>query len=157
MLSDGKTEHLNIVGLETVRRDWTECAKEFQMTLLKRIFAKQEVASYIKKFVEEVKAGKHDALLVYRKALGKEVEEYTKTTPPHVKAARMLEKIDSNIIEYYITVNGPEPVQKLKSKIDYDHYIDKQLKPIADSILVFFNQAFDDVVYGKRQKSLFEY
>jgi DNA polymerase-2 len=69
----------------------------------------------------------------------------------------MLEKIDSNIIEYYITVNGPEPVQKLKSKIDYDHYIEKQLKPIADSILVFFNQAFDDVVSGKRQKSLFEY
>jgi DNA polymerase-2 len=157
MLSDGKTEHLNIVGLETVRRDWTECAKEFQMTLLKRIFAKQEVAPYIKKFVEEVKTGKHDALLVYKKALGKEVGEYTKTTPPHVKAARMLEKIDSNIIEYYITVNGPEPVQKLKSKIDYDHYIEKQLKPIADSILVFFNQAFDDVVSGKRQKSLFEY
>lgn len=157
IITDGRHEHLDIVGLETVRRDWTECAKEFQMTLLKKIFAKQEVAAYIKKFVEEVKAGKHDALLVYKKALGKEVEEYTKTTPPHVKAARLLGKLDSNIIEYYITVNGPEPIQKLKSKIDYEHYIDKQLKPIADSILVFFNKTFDDVVSGKRQKSLFEY
>ena len=157
MITDGKTEHLDIVGLETVRRDWTECAKEFQMTLLKKIFAKQEVAAYIKTFVDEVKAGKHDTLLVYKKALGKEVEEYTKITPPHVKAARLLGKMDSNIIEYYITVNGPEPIQKLKSKIDYGHYIGKQLRPIADSLLVFFNQNFDDVVSGKRQKSLFEY
>ncbi len=157
MITDGKHEHLDIVGLETVRRDWTDCAKEFQMALLNKVFAKQEVASYIKKFVDEVKAGKHDKLLIYRKALGKEVGEYTKTTPPHVKAARMLNSIESNIIEYYITVNGPEPVQKLKSKINYDHYLDKQLKPIADSILVFFNQTFDNVVSGKRQKSLFEY
>ncbi len=155
--TDGKEEKLDIVGMETVRKDWTECAKEFQMTLLKKIFAKQEVTSYIKKFVEEVRAGKYDELLVYRKSLSKDVEDYTKTTPPHVKAARMLDKIESNTIEYYITEDGPQPLQKLKAKIDYEHYIDKQLKPIADSILLFFNQNFDDVVSGKRQKSLSEY
>ncbi|MEK6921039.1 MAG: DNA polymerase II, partial [Nanoarchaeota archaeon] len=157
MRTDGKEEKLDIVGLETVRRDWTECAKQFQITLLKKIFAKQEVIPYIKKFVEEVRAGKHDDLLIYRKSLSKDVEGYTKTTPPHVKAARLLDKIESNIIEYYMTENGPEPLQKLKSKIDYDHYIEKQLKPIADSILLFFNQNFDDVISGKKQKSLFEF
>ncbi len=157
ILTDGNEEKLDIVGLETVRRDWTECAKQFQTTLLKKIFAEEEVTSYIKKFVEEVKAGKHDKLLIYKKSMSKDLESYTKTTPPHVKAARMLDKIESNIIEYYITANGPEPLQKLKSKIDYDHYIEKQLKPIADSILVFFNQNFDDLISGKRQKSLSEY
>lgn len=157
LLTDGKEEKLDIVGLETVRRDWTECAKVFQMTLLKKIFAAEEVTSYIKKFVEEVKAGKHDNLLVYKKSLSKDVEGYTKTTPPHVKAARLLDKIESHVIEYYMTVNGPEPLQKLKSKIDYDHYVEKQLKPIADSVLVFFNQNFDELISGKRQKSLWEY
>lgn len=157
MRTDGKEEKLDIVGLETVRRDWTECAKQFQITLLKKIFAKEEVIPYIKKFVEEVRAGKYDNLLIYKKSLSKEVEGYTKTTPPHVKAARLLDKIESNIIEYYITENGPEPLQKLKSKIDYEHYVDKQLKPIADSILLFFNQTFDDVISGKKQKSLFEF
>lgn len=157
MRTDGKEEKLDIVGLETVRRDWTECAKQFQITLLKKIFAKEEVIPYIKKFVEEVRAGKHDDLLIYRKSLSKDVEGYTKTTPPHVKAARLLDKIESNIIEYYVTENGPEPLQKLKSKIDYNHYVDKQLKPIADSILLFFNQNFDDVVSGKKQKSLMEF
>src|SRR3989338_9841809 len=73
MRTDGKEEKLDIVGLETVRRDWTECAKQFQITLLKKIFAKQEVIPYIKKFVEEVRAGKHDNLLIYRKSLSKEV------------------------------------------------------------------------------------
>ncbi len=157
MRTDGKEEKLDIVGLETVRRDWTECAKQFQITLLKKIFAKHEVIPYIKKFVDEVKAGKHDNLLIYRKSLSKDVKGYIKTTPPHVKAAKLLDKIESNIIEYYITENGPEPLQKLKSKIDYNHYVDKQLKPIADSILLFFNQNFEDVVSGKKQKSLMEF
>lgn len=157
IVTDGKLEKLDVVGLETVRRDWTECAKIFQQTLLKKIFAKEEVVPFIKQFVEEIKDGKHDDLLVYKKALRKEVSEYTKTTPPHVKAARQLESIESSIIEYYMTVDGPQPLQKLKSKIDYEHYIEKQLKPIADSILVFFNQNFEDVISGKKQKSLMEY
>lgn len=155
--TDGKKEELDIVGLETVRRDWTDVAKQFQIALLNKIFAKQEVTEYIKKFVEEIKAGKHDNLLMYRKSLRKEVGEYTKTTPPHVKAARLLDKIESNIIEYYITEDGPQPVQKLKSKIDYGHYIDKQIKPIADSILIFFDKKFEDVISGKKQSSLFDY
>ncbi len=155
--TDGEKETMDIVGMETVRRDWTECAKVFQMTLLHKIFAEEEVAQYIKRFVEEVKAGKHDDLLIYRKKLGKDVEGYIKTTPPHVKAARMLDKVESTIIEYYMTENGPEPVQKRKSKIDYHHYINKQLKPIADSILVFFNKSFEEVIFNKKQKSLCEY
>lgn len=157
LLTDGREERIDIVGMETVRRDWTECAKLFQGTLLKKIFAKEEVAAYIKRFVEDVKSGKYDALLIYKKALGKEVEYYTKTTPPHVKAARQLDSLESNIIEYYVTVNGPEPLQKLKSKIDYEHYINKQLKPIADSLLIFFNLTFDEIISGKKQKSLWEY
>lgn len=157
LLTDGKEEKLDIVGLETVRRDWTECAKVFQITLLKKIFAGEEVTNYIKTFVEEVKAGKHDNLLVYKKSLSKDVEGYTKTTPPHVKAARLLDKIESHVIEYYMTIDGPQPLQKLKAKIDYEHYLKKQLKPIADSILGFFNQNFEDVISGKKQKSLMEY
>ncbi len=47
-------------------------------------------------------------------------------------AARKLGFEGTGTIEYVMTVNGPEPVQKLSSSIDYDHYIDKQIKPIAD-------------------------
>ena len=109
----------------------------------------------MKAFVDDLRKGKYDKKLIYKKALRKNIDEYTKTTPPHVKAARKLKKITSKIIEYVMTVDGPEPLEALKHSIDYDHYIDKQIKPIADSVLIFFNQKFDDVIKGTTQKSLF--
>lgn len=154
LLYDDK-EKVDITGLEFVRRDWTDLAKNFQMEILDKIFHKKEITSYIKKYVENLKSGKLDDMLIYKKALRKETEAYTKTTPPHVKAARMLDKIESSIISYVMTIDGPQPIQKITSKIDYEHYIDKQIKPLADAVLVFFNQKFDDIIKGHTQKTLF--
>jgi DNA polymerase-2 len=61
------------------------------------------------------------------------------------------------VIKYLITENGPEPIQKLKSKIDYEHYISKQIKPLADSVLCFYSINFDDLMQGNSQKTLFSY
>ncbi len=150
---DGK-EKIDFVGLEFVRRDWTELAKKFQIGLLDRVFHEKDVRDFVHDFVRDVKQGKHDDLLIYRKALRKNVGEYTKTTPPHVKAAKLLDRIESSIIEYIMTVDGPQPVQRLTSTIDYEHYIDKQLRPIADSILGFYNLTFDDVSKGGKQTGI---
>ncbi|RMF55576.1 DNA polymerase II [Candidatus Woesearchaeota archaeon] len=155
LIKDGE-ERIDFTGLEFVRRDWTELAKKFQMELLDLVFHKKEIKDYIRNFVDDLKKGKHDELLVYKKAIRKPLEAYTKTTPPHVKAARKLKELKSNLIAYYMTVNGPEHVEARTSKIDYDHYIDRQLRPIADSILTFFGLKFDDVISGK-QKKLFDY
>jgi DNA polymerase-2 len=157
LMKNGKEDSIDFTGLEFVRRDWTEVSKVFQLTLLDKVFHKQEVAGFVKQFVKDLKSGKYDDKLVYKKALRKNLDDYTKTTPPHVKAAKKLDKLESNIVEYYITVDGPEPVQNLKHSIDYDHYIKKQIKPIADSVLVFFDQSFDDVIKGSTQKNLFGY
>jgi DNA polymerase, archaea type len=160
LVKDGK-EELDFTGLEFVRRDWTEAAKRFQMELLDKIFKEEEVTEYIKKFVQDVRAGKHDDLLVYRKSIRKELVEYTKMTPPHVKAARILEekegKLQSTIIEYVMTKNGAEPLAYLTAPIDYDHYIDKQLKPLADSVLGFYGTTFDELLSGHSQTTLFGY
>ncbi|CSB54689.1 DNA polymerase II [Vibrio cholerae] len=45
-----------------------------------------------------------------------------------------------------ITINGPEPKEYSKSPIDYQHYIDKQLKPVADAILPFIGKQFDELI-----------
>src|SRR3989344_5999928 len=154
---DGE-EVLDFVGLESVRSDWTEAAKKFQMKLFDLIFHKKEFDKFIKDYVKDLRAGKHDGDLVYRKGLTKAPSEYTKTTPPHVKAARLLgPNLTTNVIEYVQTINGPEPLQKLKSKIDYDHYIEKQIKPLADSILILFGKKFDDLCKGHSQKGLGDY
>jgi DNA polymerase II len=153
-IQEGK-EKVDFTGLEFVRRDWTDLSKEFQLELIDRIFHNREVVDYVKEFVKDVKDGKKDELLVYRKSLRKKLDQYTKTTPPHVKAARKLDHVTSSIIAYVMTIDGPEPLQKLKSKIDYDHYIEKQIKPIADSVLVFFDTKFDELLMDTKQTSLF--
>ncbi len=157
LLVKGATEKLDFTGLEFVRRDWTEVSKKFQLTLLDKIFHDENPKSFVKEFVEDIKNHKYDDLLVYRKAIRKDLSSYIKTTPPHVKAARKLDKITSNIIKYVMTVDGPEPVQMISHSIDYDHYIEKQIKPIADSVLVFFGTNFDDTIKGTTQKSLFSF
>ncbi|MEM3374811.1 MAG: DNA polymerase II [Candidatus Woesearchaeota archaeon] len=154
IIVDGK-EKIDFRGLEFVRRDWTELSKKFQLELLDRIFHKKEVFDYIKQFVSDLKNGKYDDLLIYKKAIRKELDNYTKTTPPHVKAARKLEKLTSNVIAYVMTSDGPEPIQNIKHSIDYEHYIEKQLKPIADSILTFYNTSFDTIIKESKQTSLF--
>ncbi len=76
--------------------------------------------------------------------------------PPQVRAARLADEINARLgralqyqnkgtIEYCMTLNGPEPKQYLSSPIDYQHYIDKQLKPVADAILPFINRQFEQI------------
>jgi DNA polymerase II len=148
-------EIVEITGLEAIRGDWTEAAQDFQKELLMKVFHKEEISKFIISYIKKIEEGKLDEKLIYRKSIRKNLEEYTKTTPPHVKAARKLPKLDSNLIEYYITTDGPEPIQLLKHKLDYKHYIDKQIKPIANQVLTLFNKEFDDIIQGSKQAKLF--
>ncbi len=149
-------------GLENVRTDWTPLARDFQEELYKRIFYRQPFAAMVRSLVADVWAGRCDSQLVYRKRLRRQLADYQKNVPPHVRAARRLEELSSGRIrprrgdwvEYLITLNGPEPVQFRRSSIDYSHYIERQLKPVADSILHFLNTSFDQIV--DRQLGLFE-
>ncbi len=155
LIKKDQKEELEIIGLEAIRGDWTEAAQNFQKQLLMKVFKKEEISNFIKEYIKKVNGGKLDNELIYRKSIRKDLKEYTKTTPPHVKAARKLPKLESNLIEYYITVNGPEPIQLKKHKIDYNHYIEKQIKPIATQVLDLFGKDFDDIIKGSKQAKLF--
>ena len=145
---------IDIVGLEYVRRDWTELAKEFQYTLLEKIFSGENIEGYIRETVKDLKSGNLDHLLVYKKGVRKGLDQYTKTTPPHIKAARKMGDFSDRVISYVMTKKGPEPVDGTPKRIDYEHYIEKQLKPIANSILHFYDKSFTDVVTKQKQMSL---
>ena len=149
-------ETLEIVGLEAVRRDWSEVARRFQRELLGRVFHDEPVAEFIRGFVAELRAGRFDGELAYRKAIRKPLAEYTKTTPPHVKAARKQAGATGRIVTYVVTRAGPEAVGETSAPPDYDHYVGQQLKPIADAILRFLGgRDFDDTIGARRQLSLF--
>lgn len=150
---EGKTD-MEFVGLEFVRSDWTDLSKKFQSEIIEKIFDDEDISMYTKNFTDKLKQGKFDELLVYRKTLRKNLEDYTKTTPPHVKAARKLDKLDGNIIKYVQTINGPEPIEKIESPYDYEHYIEKQIKPLADSALGALGLSFDEANEEQKQTSL---
>ncbi|GAB2700791.1 DNA polymerase II [Aliiglaciecola aliphaticivorans] len=143
-------------GLETVRSDWTNLAKEFQPTLYKMVFANQDVSAYLLDIVGKIRVGECDDQLVYRKRLRQPLVQYTKNVPPHVKAARIADEHNKRLnkplryqnkgwISYVITTDGPQPVDYISSPLDYEHYIDKQIRPIAEGILPFIDVSFDDI------------
>ncbi len=135
-------------GLESARSDWTDLAKDFQYEIYMRIFTNKPVEDYIVRIVNDLRAGFYDKKLVYRKGVRKNLENYVSHVPPHIQAARMLDHVPSRVA-YVITVEGPQPVGKISAALDYDHYIDTQLKPVADSILEWKKLDFDTIISGQ--------
>ena len=54
-----------------------------------------------------------------------------------------------------MTADGPTPVEMADSVPDYRHYIEKQIKPIADGVLFLSGNDFDSLIDG-RQLDLFD-
>jgi len=160
MVGPGGEETLELVGLEAVRRDWSDVARRFQRELLDHVFHDRPVEPFIRGFVAEVEAGGHDGDLVYRKAVRKPLASYTRTTPPHVRAARLQAEGAGRIVAYVITRAGPEPVGGLTAPPDHAHYVTHQLRPLADAVLRFLGDRDFDAILGRgsaaRQLSLFE-
>ncbi len=142
-------------GLEAVRRDWTELARRAQRELYQRLFLDRPVEDYLRGLVEDLRAGRLDDLLVYRKALRKDPEAYTASTPPHVAAARKLRGRPGRVVAYVMTVDGPEPARERSSALDHEHYVQKQLRAVAEPVLTLLGLDFDRVIGDDTQLSLF--
>lgn len=151
-------------GMESVRTDWTPLAQQFQQGLYLRIFKGQAYQDYVRDYVERTTSGEFDVLLVYRKRLRRPLEEYQRNVPPHVRAARIaddynrlqgrpLQYQNGGWIRYVMTVAGPEPLETQRSPIDYEHYLTRQLQPVADAILPFLGDDF--AALTSRQQILF--
>ncbi|UPS62153.1 DNA polymerase II [Providencia rettgeri] len=147
-------------GLETIRSDWTPLAQIFQKVLYTRIFYRQPYREYIREYVQNIRSGQYDDRLVYRKRLRRKLTDYQKNVPPHVRAARAADDYNLKLqrplqyqnggwINYIITQAGPEPLEIITAKPDYEHYIAKQIKPIADAILPFLQDDFDTLLTGQ--------
>ena len=146
-------ERMIYKGLETVRSDWTPLAQQFQQALYLKVFKGEPYRDYVREYVARTASGEFDELLVYRKRLRRALGDYERNVPPHVRAARQadeknrregrpLQYQDGGWIRYVMTVAGPEPLEDLHSRIDYEHYLTRQLQPIADAILPFVGDDF---------------
>lgn len=154
-VQDGDELRVVFRGMEAVRRDWTHVAHRVQKELYKRLFADQPLPAYLKEIVEAVRTGELDHELVYRKALRKRLAEYTSTTPPHVAAARKMKNKPGRVIRYVMTTAGPEPEEERVHPLDHEHYIQKQIRPIAEPVLALLGLDFHIALGGSQQLELF--
>ena len=154
LLEPGGDLSVEVKGMEAVRSDYTPLARRIQVELLELVFSggtANELKNRVNEILGELRSGKLDAELVYRKRLSRTPESYTASTPPQVKAARALGwKNRRGTVEYVWTINGPEPSgqrpgdqmsgsdenhQPLPhSPLDYDHYAESQILPNVRSI-----------------------
>lgn len=159
LISEAGAPKLIFKGLETVRTDWTRLARDFQAQLYRCIFFDQPYRDFVVATTSQVLSGQLDDQLVYRKRLRRKLHDYQRNIPPHVQAALKLEQwtgqraARGDWVEYLITVNGAEPLAARRSAIDYQHYIDRQLAPVADGILLLIGDSFAGIT--ARQITLF--
>jgi DNA polymerase-2 len=162
LVDDGKGKRQIVYkGLETVRTDWTELAREFQQTLYQMIFDGADPTVFIEHTLSELFDGTFDAKLVYRKRLHKKLDEYQKNIPPHAQAAIKAEAEfrqknepsryrNRSWIRYVITVAGAQTLECQNARLDYEHIVERQLTPIADTILNAIGSSMDTIT-GQQQ------
>lgn len=106
-----------------------------------------------------MRRGEVDEDLVYRKQLRKRADEYTRTTPPHVAAARKAggRAKRGALISYVMTTAGAEPVDDTRHPLDREHYVQKQVRPVAEPVLEVLGLDFDRAIGDARQMDLLSF
>lgn len=146
---------VEFVGMEVVRRDWTALARDTQRCLYEKLFAGEQVDDYLRDRIAALRDGRLDDHLVYHKGLRKPLDSYASGGPPHVVAARKMTSKPGRIIRYVMTIAGPEPVDALQHEPDREHYIERQIRPVAEPVLLALDLDFDRVIGDDTQLGLF--
>ncbi len=65
--------------------------------------------------------------------------------------------LDSHVVGselYVITIERPEAADRQENPPDYDHYIDRQIRPVAEPLLGILKRDFDEIRRNHRQLEL---
>ncbi|RLV60332.1 DNA polymerase II [Parashewanella curva] len=145
---------LSFKGMENVRQDWSKIARRIQFELFDRLFSGKPLSHYLSEQLTQLKNGELDNELIFIRKLTRPLEDYTAKSSPHVKVANHLLALTGDKkfskrgckIEYINTISGAESVYHKTSPIDYDYYIDKQIKPIAEPIFDVTEESLVEVL-----------
>ncbi|MGX9461710.1 DNA polymerase II [Shewanella sp. A14] len=154
VLNDTQQLKLTFKGMEQVRSDWSPIARRMQYHLYELFFKGEDVIDYLSNELAAIKSGARDNELIFKKRLRRNVEDYTAKSSPHVKAAKQLAQLldDVNVtrkgqqIKYVMTLTGAQAIEAKPQNIDYEYYISKQIRPIADPILQLSGYSFDSMI-----------
>ena len=169
LLPDGR---LDIVGLEVVRGDWAEVAKNVQERILEIILKEQKPEKAVK-FMHQYISDLRQKKVPYRKfiiwkTLTKPIEKYA-VKAPHVEAARKLREKGWELSRGdkvgYVIVTGPGRLyEKAKpyvlasyDEVDVEYYVSNQVVPAASRILAMFGISEDELLPSRTPKTLLEF
>jgi len=158
LLPDGS---LDIVGLEVVRGDWSDIARQVQEEVLESILrdqSQEKAIENVRRTIRRLQDGEVPISdLTIRKTLTKPIEDYAVRTP-HVEVAKKLMKDGWDLTlgdkVAYVIAKGPgklfekaKPYNQVKPQdVDIEYYLENQVKPAAMRILERF---------GVNEKELF--
>ncbi|TMI37227.1 DNA polymerase II [Candidatus Bathyarchaeota archaeon] len=141
---------IDVVGLEAVRGDWSNLARDVQNNVLRMVLEDAKparAAAYVKNLTSDVRS-KNLPLSAYViwKTLTKPVADY-EVNAPHVEAAKKMAKEGWSVtagdkVGFVITKKPGKLYQKAEphyrvstDDIDYDYYVHNQIVPAAARIL----------------------
>jgi DNA polymerase I len=117
--------------------------------------AKKDIADIVRERYTRLKRREWESLneLAFNVVLGEELERYTKTTPQHVKAAKILKESGvelkaGDLISFVKVVREPhvKPVElATKNEVDVDKYI-AYLHSTFDQVLDALGLSFDEII-----------
>jgi DNA polymerase-2 len=74
----------------------------------------------------------------------------------HLRQGRPAPYRNGGWIRYVMTLSGPEPMEVVEARrgdarvaLDYEHYLTRQLEPVADGILPFIGDSFARLTSGQ--------
>jgi DNA polymerase I len=149
-----RSGELDTVGLEVVRGDWSDIARQVQELVLLSILKDESPEKAVQDVSATITRLRNGQVpiddLAIRKTLTKRIEDYAVRTP-HVEVARLLVKEGwyltvGDKVAYVITkgrgsklFEKAKPINQVKlDDVDVEYYIDNQIKPAAMRILERF-------------------
>jgi len=162
LLDDGE---LDVVGLEAIRGDWSNLARDVQNEVLRLVLEDanpNKAKSYVTNLTKDLKSAKiPKSSLVIWKTLAKRPDEY-EVNAPHVEVARKMAKEGWPVsvgdkVGFVITKKPGKLYQKAEphfrvslDQVDYDYYVHNQVVPAAARVLAVFGICEEDLLGTSR-------
>ncbi|MCS3922438.1 DNA polymerase I [Methanococcus voltae PS] len=159
--------HIVVKGLEVVRRDWSNIAKDTQQAVIRALLEDGDVnlaKKIIKNTIDNLKKGNIDKndLLIHTQ-LTKNIEEY-KSTAPHIEVAKKIKQRGDSVrvgdVISYIIVKGSRSISERAELLEYagdydiNYYIDNQVLPPVIRIMESLGISEDELKNSGKQFKL---
>ena len=160
---------IDVVGLEAVRGDWSNLAREVQNTVLRMVLEDanpSRATAYVQDLTSNLKSKKIPlSSFIIWKTLTKPVGAY-EVNAPHVEVAKKMAKdgwpvTAGDKVGFVITKRPGKLFQKAEphyketvDDVDYDYYVRNQIVPAAARILAILGVSEDKLLAPASQVSL---